>query len=95
MASVGTEVSVVSIIYAKLALLSNCFPGLGKCFLTLAASNPLVNEQIIGVGVSRCRKLAAASPQSLAFVLDRRAVECAGRCCAPEPELSVGSYGGL
>lgn len=54
-----------------------------------AARTTLVNGRIVDVEVSFFRKLPAASPQSLAIVLDRRATECAGRCCAPEPEWSV------
>lgn len=76
----------MSFIYAELVLLSHCFPGLGKGVPSRQSKTPLLKWRIVGVDVSFCRKLSAASLESLAFVLDRRAIECAGRCCAPEPE---------
>lgn len=81
----------MSFISAELVLLSRCFRGLGKFVPRRPADPPRrpASRRIVGAEVPLCRKLPAASPESLAFVLDRRAIECAGRCCAPEREWAV------
>lgn len=89
MASVGTEVSVwalsaPSCFYFRPVLLSseNAFRPGGSAAPLTAAEPP----------VSSCRLAAnypLPAPESFAFVLDRRATECAGRCCAPEREYTL------
>lgn len=48
-----------------------------------------LNGRMIGVSVPRRRESPGAVLECLAFVLDWRLIECAGRCCAPEPECGV------
>lgn len=75
----------MSFMNANLVLLSQFSRHL-EIFSSPIANTPAAHGRIVGVVVSVCRELSTASLESFAFVLDRRATECAGRCCAPEPE---------
>lgn len=95
MASVGPEVSVWALSPPSFFYFHTVHSWSWKMWYPPAARKPLVHGRIVGVEVSFGRKLPAASLESLAFVLDRRAIECAGRCCAPEPEWSIRARYGL
>lgn len=66
-----------------------------RTYFASTVRNTPLNGRIIGVAVSLWREFPAAVPQCLAFVLNWRVIECAGRCCAPEHECFIRAGCGL